>query len=146
LTHSQSKHISLVISINNNLENCYFSVGLVLGCLPIYGLHLSTLQFLYDSTCLNRLTDFAYYWDIPDPLNISLITRFNPISSVSFGTLIDELFIETWQNTSNYSDYFSICAPLTCRYTCIERTSTLYMLTTFLGLYGGLTFGLKFVV
>jgi len=75
-----------------------------------------------------------------------LITRFNPISSVSFGTLIDELFIETWQNPSNYSDYFSACAPLTCRYTYVERKNALYILTAFLGLYGGLTVGLKFIV
>jgi hypothetical protein len=95
---------------------------------------------------LNELADFADNWDVPNPLDLSVVTRFVPISSVSFGTLIDELFIETWQNTSNYSNYFSICAPLTCRYTYIERNSVLYMLTTFLGLYGGLTVGLKFLI
>ncbi len=95
---------------------------------------------------MNSLADFAYYGDVPDPLDVSLITRFNPISSVSFGRLIDELFIETWQNTSNYSDYFSACAPLTFRYTYVERKNALYILTAFLGLYGGLTVGLKFIV
>ncbi len=79
-------------------------------------------------------------------MNSSLPSRFNPISTVTFGTLIDELFIESWINSSNYSAYFSICAPLTCQYSYVERNSILYMITTFLGLYGGLTVGLKFLV
>jgi hypothetical protein len=95
---------------------------------------------------LNALADFAGNPSVPNPLDLSVVTRFAPISSVSFGTLIDELFIETWQNTSNYSNYFSICAPLTCRYTYVEKNSVLYMLTSFLGLYGGLTVGLKFLI
>jgi hypothetical protein len=92
------------------------------------------------------LADFIVSSYIPNPLDISLYTRFTPTSSILIGTLIDELFIETWQNTSNYSDYFSVCVPSTCRYTYMERNTAIYMLTTFLGLYGGLTIGLKFLV
>jgi hypothetical protein len=95
---------------------------------------------------LNTLADFADSWNVPDPLNTSLTTRFNPISSVTFGTLIDELFIESWINSSNYSAYFSTCAPSICRYSYTERNSVLYMITTFLGLYGVLTVGLKLIV
>ena len=60
--------------------------------------------------------------------------------------LIDELFIETWKNSSNYSEYYLFCAPLECRYTYATKTNGLYILTTFLGLYGGLSVGLKLVV
>ncbi|CAF4309839.1 unnamed protein product, partial [Rotaria sordida] len=56
-----------------------------------------------------------------------MYSRFNPISSVLVGTLIDELFIEAWQHETNYSSYFSICAPSMC-------------------LYGGLTVGLKIFI
>jgi hypothetical protein len=123
-----------------------FFIGLVYGCLPIYGLRLSTLECLYNYTCLKTLANFIDSSYIPNPLNISIYTRFTPVSSIPIGTLIDELFIEIWQNTSNYSDYFSVCAPLTCQHTYMERNNAIYMLTTFLGLYGGLTIGLKFVV
>jgi hypothetical protein len=95
---------------------------------------------------LNGLGDFIDYWDLPEPLNISLPSRFYPVSSVTFGTLIDELFIESWINSSNYSAYFSTCAPLTCGYSYTKRSNFLYMLTTFLGLYGGLTVGLKLII
>ncbi|UJR19841.1 hypothetical protein I4U23_022974 [Adineta vaga] len=120
--------------------------GIVFGCLPIFGLRLSTLECFYSSTCLNQLANFISSSKMPDALNISTNTRFDPISSVLIGTLIDELFIETWQSFSNYSNYFTYCAPLTCHYSYEERNSFLYILTTFLGLYGGLTVGLQLFV
>ncbi|CAF1014564.1 unnamed protein product [Adineta steineri] len=124
----------------------YNESGLVIGCLPVYGLRLSTLECFYNSTCLQRLATFLNtFYDLP-PLNISLYSRFTPISSTTIGTLIDELFIETWYNTSNYSSYFSSCAPLTCHYSYVKRNSILHMITTYLGLFGGLTVGLKYVV
>ncbi|CAF1269244.1 unnamed protein product [Adineta ricciae] len=120
--------------------------GIVMGCLPIYGLRFSSLRCFYNSTCLKSLTDFIGITDVLKPLNDSIETRFNPIPLSSIGTLIDELFIEIWKNSSNYSSYYSTCAPLACRYSYTERNSPLYMITTILGLYGGLTVGLKSVI
>ncbi|CAF3847963.1 unnamed protein product, partial [Rotaria sp. Silwood1] len=120
---------------------------LIVGCLPIYGLRLSTFECLYNSTCLQRLSNLIdSIYDISSPLNSSIHTRFTPVSSTPIGKLIDELFIEGWQNESNYSNYFPICAPLACRYTYVKRNNALYILTIFLGLYGGLTVGLKLIV
>ncbi|CAF0949105.1 unnamed protein product [Adineta steineri] len=142
-------------SLLTNLQKTENFSGLVIGCLPVYGLRLSTLECFYNSTCLQRLATFLNSSDDPSPLNssyvlpplnISLYSRFTPISSTTIGTLIDELFIETWYNTSNYSSYFSSCAPLTCHYSYEKRNSVLYMITTYLGLFGGLAVGLKYVV
>ncbi|CAF4032239.1 unnamed protein product [Adineta steineri] len=124
----------------------YNESGLVIGCLPVYGLRLSTLECFYNSTCLQRLATFLNSSYVLSPLNISLYSRFIPISLTTVGTLIDELFIETWYNTSNYSSYFSSCAPLTCHYSYVKRNSILYMITTYVGLFGGLTVGLKYAV
>ena len=59
---------------------------------------------------------------------------------------MDEMFIESWERTNNYSGYFTSCAPSSCRYTYAERSNVIYILTTFLGLYGGLTVGIKVLV
>ena len=131
-----------VDGIRENKNDFYIisiSLGIVFGCLPIYGLRFSSLRCFYNSTCLKILTDSIEINDTLTPLN-------NSLSSISIGTLIDELFIETWTNSSNYSSYYSICAPLTCRYSYSERNSPLYIITTILGLYGGLTVGLKSVI
>ena len=121
-------------------------LGIVMGCLPVLGLRLSTLECFYNSTCLTTLSTLLDSSYTLEPLNQSIVTRFSPILSTTVGTLIDELFIETWENTSNYSAYFSLCAPSTCRYTYVERHSALYTLTTIVGSYGGLTVGLKFLI
>ncbi|CAF3036128.1 unnamed protein product, partial [Rotaria sp. Silwood2] len=120
---------------------------LVIGCLPIFGLRLSTLECLYSPMCLQKLSNltkniYNNLW----LLNISIPSRFTPVSSTLIRTLIDESFIESWHIKSNYSNYFEICAPSTCQYTYEKRHDALYILTTFLGLYGGLTVGLKLIV
>ncbi|CAF1686422.1 unnamed protein product, partial [Adineta ricciae] len=84
--------------------------GLVVGCLPVHGLRLSTLECFYSSECLKQLAKFVNSSFVLSPLKRSIPSRFTPISSTPIGTLIDELFIESWQNSSNYSSYYSICA------------------------------------
>ncbi|CAF1665728.1 unnamed protein product [Adineta ricciae] len=120
--------------------------GLVIGCLPTFGLRLSTLECFYQQTCLTSLSYFFNSSYLPSPLNSSIKSRFTPISSITIGTMIDELFIESWQHAKNYSNYYSICSPSMCRYSYVARNSVVYLLTTFLGLYGGLTEGLKIIV
>lgn len=124
----------------------FFNLGLVIGCLPIYGLRQSTLKCFYNSTCLEGMADFMGASIVFNPLDMSINSRFIPVSSVSIGTLIDEMFIETWQIAHNYSAYFISCAPSSCRYSDGERNTFIYMLTTSLGLYGGLTVGVKVFV
>ncbi|CAF1640553.1 unnamed protein product, partial [Adineta ricciae] len=129
-----------------NMNNQATFAGLVVGCLPVHGLRLSTLECFYSSECLTDLAVFVNSSFVPSPLNQSIPSRFTPISPTPIGTLIDELFIESWQNSSNYSSYYSICAPSNCRYTYVERNDFVYTLTTILGLYGGLTEGLPIVI
>jgi hypothetical protein len=117
------------------------------GCLPINGLRLLTLECFYNASCVSQLFLLSNVSTIFYPiLNKNLPTRFIPISSTLIGTLIDKLFIETWLNSSNYLQYYSMCSPSICQYTSMKRSDVIYMLTTFLGLYGGLTVGTKFIV
>ncbi|CAF3772842.1 unnamed protein product [Rotaria sp. Silwood1] len=78
------------------------------------------------------------------PLDNSTPSRFSPNTLI--GTLIDELFIEQWTKTSSYKNYFAACAPSLCRYEYLRRNSILYVVTSVLALYGGLTVGLRFII
>jgi hypothetical protein len=60
----------------------------------------------------------------------SYIIRFD------YSTLINELFTGTWQYSSNNSKYYSLSAPSTCWYIYVKENDIVYMLTTFLSLYG----------
>lgn len=78
------------------------------GCIPLDAMRQSTLECLYNQTCIDIL---AIQPDIsrPKALNQSL-TRFSIDSKI--GDLFDQyLFVESWQNRSSYEDYFSACAP-----------------------------------
>ena len=142
--------ITILISILSrrqiSSETILFRLGFVVGCLPIYGLRQSTLECFYNYTCLRRLANFMDSSFILNFANTSINSRFIPVSSISIGTLIDEMFIETWQTSHNYSAYFTSCAPSSCRYTYIERDTVVSTLTTSLGLYGGLTIAMNFLV
>ena len=135
--------------------------GLVVGCWPIHGLRMSTLECFYSSSCINTIISYLDYYTLIDgspPVNFTLPSelaisiaaldnlipsRFSPNTSI--GTLIDELFLEQWSNTSSYEDYFKACAPSFCSYTYIQRNDALFAITSVLGLYGGLTVCLRFI-
>lgn len=136
--------------------------GLYVGCLPIDGLRMSTLECFYSSSCFATIINFLEYYIQPDgsppvnftipkvpaisitSLNSSTPSRFPPNTQIV--TLIDNLFIERWSNTSVYENYFAICAPKVCRYQYVVRNSLLYVATSLLSFYGGLTISLRFII
>ncbi|CAF0721657.1 unnamed protein product [Adineta steineri] len=122
--------------------------GVVASCLPIDGIRLSTLECFFNSNCILNLTSIAStrsttIW-IAKPLNAS--TPSNYTSNTLIGSLIDSLFVEDWGIQSNYSSYYASCAPYSCSYKYIDHNTILYIITTMLGLYGGLVVILRFVV
>ena len=64
----------------------------------------------------------------------------------SIETMTKNLFIEQWSTESSFSAYYKECAPVACTYRFPQRNSFLYVLTTLLGLYGGLTVVLRICV
>ena len=135
--------------------------GLVVGCLPMHGLRMSTLECFYSSDCVKTVLSYLDYYmsidgspplnftipkEVPIPiasLNASIASRFLPNTSV--GTLINEVLVEQWNNRSSYEDYFNICAPTMCRYEYMQRRDALFIITSLLGLYGGLAISLRFI-
>lgn len=136
--------------------------GLVIGCLPIHGLRASTFECLFSASCINTILSYLEYYTFPDkshpenftvpeilpllinPLNEFIFSRFLPTTLV--GTIMDQLFIESWKNSTSYENYFNACAPSICSYKLNQRTNALYIVTSLLSLYGGLTVGLRFIV
>ena len=135
--------------------------GLVTGCTPIEGLRMSTLECFYSSDCINSILAYLnYYTDIdgspptnftrsaPPDLTVSPLENVNMSKfavATSIGTLMDELFIDSWNVTSSYEQYFTACAPTTCRYRYSARNNVIYIVTLLLSLYGGLSVGLRFI-
>ncbi|CAF3599747.1 unnamed protein product [Rotaria sp. Silwood1] len=133
--------------------------GLVKGCSPIDGLQMSTLECFFSADCIATILTYLEYYTqmdgsppahfVPprvlplwlDPLDNSTPSRFSPNTSIS--TIISELLVEQLETIISYENYFSSCAPTMCRYEYVKRNDILYVITSVLSLYGGLTIILR---
>ena len=120
--------------------------GFYCGCFVIEALRQSRLECLYDQICLDELQsrlpsaipfDFVAF----DP---SLSKRFEPTTAI--GVIIDALMVEEWYWTIEHDKYYDVCKPADCSYTVITRNNVITIVTTMVGLIGGLTTALRIVV
>ncbi|CAF1505696.1 unnamed protein product, partial [Adineta steineri] len=122
--------------------------GLKMGCTPSESFLSSTLECFYDSSCINLIETTIKNITIMNTTYVTELLHTNSSRFVPNTTIIDlvnELLIETWLTTMNYSAYFDYCLPTSCSYTYIQQLSSLYTVTLLLGLYGGLSVILKWI-
>ncbi|CAF4237020.1 unnamed protein product, partial [Adineta steineri] len=67
-------------------------------------------------------------------------------ASNTFDQLLETSFVSRWSPYLNYSAYYAQCQSQVCTYTTAQRSSFLYILTSLLGLYGGLSVVLRLLV
>ena len=115
--------------------------GMIADCLIIDGTLASTLQCYYDQICFSVL-------------HPSLSTRIQPLSDQSNGYLMSNSTIEKLLNnlmidqmtTAIRSElYYSQCQPAYCAYSYTHRFDVLFIITTIIGIFGGLSFLLRFI-
>ncbi|CAF3596879.1 unnamed protein product [Rotaria socialis] len=122
-----------------------YITGWYTGCWPSETLLLSTLEIFYNQTAWNNI--FAY-------INSSTTVAFTVLDesqdsnfsqSTNIEVLTRQLFIKSWTKELNYTSYFDQCQPKNCVFDINQRASSLYIITSLLGLYGGLSITLLFV-
>jgi hypothetical protein len=124
-----------------------FSVpGVYTGCYVIESLLQSNLECFYNQTCINKLLS---YYKSSSSMNItaldtSLSSRFLENSTIE--DLLDQLMIEEWNPSRMYENYFNECEPTECTYTHQTKNNIIYIVTTIIGLIGGLIKVLKLIV
>lgn len=117
-----------------------FVNGLKMGCTPSESLHVSTLECFYDELCVDLIQQ---YTNLSIASLVNETSRFHPKTNVS--QLIDNLFIEQWLTSVNYSSYYDQCSPSSCSYTYVQYFHILYLITFLFGLQGGLTIVLDWI-
>lgn len=113
-------------------ENRTLVKGLQTDCYPINGFLASNLECYYDLSCLELLVPNASSFL---PLNSSLPSRF------SLQTNMQD-FLNSFMIENLFFDYFAEilyekCAPLTCSYSYIRRSTLLTVITFTMGLISG---------
>ncbi|CAF0788979.1 unnamed protein product [Adineta steineri] len=120
--------------------------GFYTGCYIIESLLQSNLKCFYNQTCINKLQSYfqtSSFMNVT-ALNISLSAQFFENSTIA--DVLDQLMVEEWINSSIYDNYYSECQPSGCSYTVTTKNNAIYIITTLIGLVGGLITVLKFVV
>lgn len=117
--------------------------GMLVGCFPLNVLLQSTLECLFNLTCLTILQSSISTGSplIVTPLKNDSKTRFSLNTTVQI--IADELLIEEWTSTSNYSAFYEQCNPTTCTYTYTPKINTAPVISTIISLFRGLSIALK---
>ena len=142
---------------NNCIENTVvWSVpGFPKGCSNLESIVTADLRCFYNQTCFNTLLSM-YNVDIPElpPLsesvyNISVLnnsapSKYSPNDSLEI--IFQQLLLEEWKLESDYMDYYTTCDPTLCTYTITRRLDILYVVSTIVGLFGGLSVIIRILV
>jgi hypothetical protein len=123
----------------------YIIPGMRLYWFPLESLLMSTLECLYNDSCLFLIQSF-----INATVSSTNFTTLNSSSEYNASNLYDKieiladkLFIQSWSYESSFEFYFNQCHPLECQHTYQSRLILIYMITTIIGLIGGLTVALQ---
>ncbi|UJR13186.1 hypothetical protein I4U23_000208 [Adineta vaga] len=133
---------------NNNGSQVFHISGWNIGCSVVETLLHSTMECLYDQTCLRRLL-YKLAQSSPQfnkPINISALTLSNSTrfqTNTIIQNIANELFIEQWQTNISYSSYYNQCAPVSCSYEIVPNDSLIHTVYKILGLCGGLRIVLR---
>jgi hypothetical protein len=116
--------------------------GFLVGCSPVESLLQSTLECLYNVTCINGLKKPT------QSSNITICPLDPTLSSpnITVQALLNALMVDRWEQNITYEHYYETCAPSLCTYVSTELANPIYIITSIVGLYGGLTVALQIIV
>ena len=138
-------YLKTSIATDTNTE--YIVPGMFFSWSPLESLLMSTLECLYDDLCLFQIKTFINL--TVSPTNVSTLnssSEYNTNNSYDkIEILANKVFIRSWKNESSFNAYFKQCHPLTCQYTYRSRLILIYIITTTIGLIGGLIVALRFL-
>lgn len=126
-----------------------FIPGIFQTSFPLQSVLRSTFECFYSVSCLSKILRLID--PVLSPTNFSILQlALQPLNDSnhqydSIETLANQLFIQSWNNQSSYQSYFEQCHPLTCQYSYETRFNIVYIITTLIGLLGGLSIALRLI-
>jgi hypothetical protein len=115
--------------------------GMIADCLIMDGTLASTLECYYNQSCLSLL-----HQSLPigiQPLSNTLNKYFMINSTVEM--LLNEIMIDEITNDIRFDLFYSQCNPTYCSYSYAHRFDALFIITTIIGIFGGLSFALRLI-
>jgi len=120
--------------------------GILTGCYIVEALLQSNLICFYNQSCIDNLRH-ALNSTIKlntTALDSTISSRYKP--NIILAHIIANLMVEQWTNTTSHKNYYTECHPVICSYTYVGKNSWFVVITTTIGVFGGLTTILIFLV
>lgn len=128
--------------------------GLVVGCTPMRGLQMSTLECFYSVDCISTIVNhFTYYTELDGTIHHEAVNEtkyaqsFHPLKNDSISddirailvsAIIDRFFVDEWKTNGSYEHYFNYCASSTCTYNYPASHDAIDIFTALISFYGSL--------
>lgn len=151
LSGSCSVPFSLQGCIDDESTVCYELLripGFFTGCSPVETLFQSTLQCFSNRTCVDALQ--AGLSRIRSSiLNISMVIPTEELLNETTETvesMVNRLMVNKWQENLSFTSYYQVCAPISCTFEYIDRPHILFLITSIVGVIGGLSTALKILM
>jgi hypothetical protein len=113
-------------SVSCNQSSTPYVPGFDVGCLPLESFLRSTIECLFNQSCVDTISSFINASIIPRALNITN-SRF--ASCLIKNDIVREIFIKSWSLSVSYENFFQQCR------TFLISPSTLFMLLSQLFLF-----------
>ena len=138
--------IDAIMYPNGSRSSLWTLPGFHRICMVLEAVRHSDLRCFFNQTCLD---EFHTRLEIDQPLNLthldlSTLRRFNANTTV--GVIMDELMIDEWQWNISHASYYDTCHPQQCIYRVVSTNGWIVIVTTVVGLVGGLMTALKLIV
>jgi hypothetical protein len=125
----------------SNSSSLFIIPGLLKGCYLVEAVRQSSLECFYQELCIAMIEQFLQAPVIDNssslPLNSSVESRFNISSSID--ELLSKAMTEESNKNVSHAEYFANCEVSSCTYSLTSKFNILYIITTVIGLIGGLT-------
>ncbi|CAF1296618.1 unnamed protein product [Adineta ricciae] len=124
----------------------FYVPGMYIGCYPVESLLQSDLRCWYNQSCISQVQS---YFNASAPMNVTALKAAVSEEFVTNSTMeeiLGKLMIEEWFPTLMYENYYNACSPSECSYVVEVRNSVVYIVTTVIGVIGGLVTILRLIV
>ena len=120
--------------------------GLQKGCFMIDSLLKSNLECFYNETCIERIKSFYENSSSMNMKSLDASQLIHFTMNTSMQEITDQLMIDQWNSSISFENYYAQCRPIECTYIYKIRNSAIYIITTIVGLIGGLVTTLKIII
>ena len=137
---TQTCHTEMAIydyRLGSNTTTGLFTVrNFFFGCSPLESLLMSTLECFYQDECIQILIEYiaANVTATFTPLDGRQSQPNDPIQYI-----LQNLMVTSWSTQVSFSSFYRSCAPASCTYEYYRSVTALFLITTIIGIAGGLS-------